>query len=228
MNLPKNIFTIYTSQDKDVLQYFLLHLQSVKNNFNIAIWSDDSIDDIELWKSANVSRLDETHVFPILLSNTFMNSEFVKSDEFRMVIERYKADKAVIVPIILDDCSWDVNFTFDHCIFNFNELQVFHKNENPISNGSPTDIVFTQVSYYIMGLLNSFTKKSAIEKPISTEEQKESSLATEGQIAFDFFEESVTESKDENGIKKQERSRGKKRLKKRINFLRRQRFKSRL
>ncbi|CAM4387632.1 DUF1566 domain-containing protein [Zobellia nedashkovskayae] len=212
MNLPKNIFTIYTSQDKDVLQYFLLHLQSVKNNFNIAIWSDDSVDDIDLWKSANVSRLDETHVFPILLSNTFMNSEFVKSDEFRMVIERYKADKAVIVPIILDDCSWDVNFTFDHCNFNFNELQVFHKNENPISNGSPTDIVFTQVSYYIMGLLNSFTKKSAIEKPISTEEQKESSLATEGQIAFDFFEESVTESKDENGIKNRKEAEAKKQV----------------
>jgi len=200
MNSLKNIFSIYTSQDKDVLQYFLLHLQSIKN-VNVAIWSDNSVDDIELWKSADLSRVNEADVFPILLSNAFMNSEFVKSDEFKMVVEQYKVHGAVIIPIILDDCSWDVTFTFDHYDFNFNELQVFHKTENPINNGNPTDIVFTQVSYYIMGLLNSLTKKSVLTTPIGAEEQKESRVVSEGQIAFDFFEESVAENKDENKIK---------------------------
>ncbi|MBT2163124.1 Lcl domain-containing protein [Zobellia barbeyronii] len=204
MNSTKNILAIYSSQDKDVLKYFLLHLQSIKNNFNIAVWSDDSVDDIEQWKSTNESRLPQTDVFPILLSNTFMNSEFVKSDEFKMLINRYKTDRAVIIPIILDECSWDVNFTFEHYNFNFNELQVFRKNENPISDGNPTDIVFTQISYYIMGLLNSLTKKNTIEKPVNVEEQKVSSSITEGQIAIDFFQESVSEHKVENEIKNKE------------------------
>ncbi|MGJ8735792.1 hypothetical protein [Zobellia laminariae] len=204
MNSTKNILAIYSGQDKDVLKYFLLHLQSIKNNFNIAIWSDAAVDDIEQWKSTNESRLGQTDVFPIFLSNTFMNSEFVKSDEFKMLINRYKADRVVIIPIILDECSWDVNFTFEHYNFNFNELQVFRKNENPISDGNPTDIIFTQVSYYIMGLLNSLTQKNTIEKTVNTEEERVSSSITEGQIAIDFFQESVAEHKVENEIKNKE------------------------
>ncbi|CAM3351439.1 TIR domain-containing protein [Zobellia roscoffensis] len=198
MILTKNIFAIYAGQDRDVLQSLLLHLQSIQKDFNIAIWSDVAIDDRQRLEPQNVSRLDRTDVFLLLLSHTFMNSEFIKQDEFKIVIDQYKEGKATIIPILLDDCQWDVEFTFDHYNFNFRELQVFQKDTNAISDWNPTDRVFMQVAYYMMGLLSSSAKKRAIEDPVHTDEQKMLNVEREGQIAIDFFSETVVDNKAES------------------------------
>src|SRR5680860_535386 len=189
MSSTKNIFAIYASQDKDVLQYLLLHLKPLEKDFNIAIWSDDAINPGQRWKPRNVSRSDHADVFLLLLSNTFMYSEFIKQDEFKMVIDRYKEGKAIVIPILLDDCPWDVEFTFDDYNFNFRELQVFRKDKKQIGDWNPTDKAFTQVAYYVRGLLASSTKRSSLEEPANKREKKLLNTKKEEQIVIDFSEE---------------------------------------
>src|SRR5680860_1482263 len=212
MSSTKNIFAIYASQDKDVLQYLLLHLKPLEKDFNIAIWSDDAINPGQRWKPRNVSRSDHADVFLLLLSNTFMYSEFIKQDEFKMVIDRYKEGKAIVIPILLDDCPWDVEFTFDDYNFNFGELQVFHKDERPIGDWNPTDKVFTQVAYYVRGLLTSSTKKSVLEDPANKGEKKILNTKKEEQIAIDFFEEREVNNKAERERKRKKEAEAKKRV----------------
>ncbi|MDT7827394.1 TIR domain-containing protein [Pricia sp. S334] len=212
MDSTKNIFAIYASQDKDILQYLLLHLQPLEKDFNISIWSDDAINRGQPWKPRNVSRLDHTDVFLFLVSNTFMCSEFIRQDEFKMVIDCYKDGKAVIIPIILDDCPWDAEFTFDDYTFNFKELQVFHKDENQIGDWHPTHKTFTQVSYYLRGLLASSTRKSAVEEPANKAGKKIRNTKKEEQITIDFFGEREAKNKAEWEGKREQEAEAKKRV----------------
>jgi len=201
MSSTKNIFAIYASQDKDVLKYLLLHLQPLEKDFNVAIWSDDAIKPGQPWKPRNVSRLDHADIFLLLLSNTFMYSEFIEQDEFKMVIDRYKEGKATVIPILLDDCPWDVEFTSDDYNFSFKELKVFPKDKKPIGDWNATDEAFKQVAYYVKGILNSSTKKNVLEEPLNIEGKKILSTKKEEQIAIDFFEE--REAERERKLKKE-------------------------
>ncbi|SDE80590.1 TIR domain-containing protein [Pricia antarctica] len=197
MNSTKNIFAIYANEDKDVLPSLLLHLKPLEKDFNIAIWSDDVINRGQPWTPRNVSRLNHADVFLFLLSNTFMYSEFIKQDEFKMVVDRYKEGKAIIIPLVLDDCPWNVEFTFNDYNFNFSELLVFHKDEKQIDDWNPTDKTFTQVAYYVRGLLASSTKKRDLEESAKRGGKKILNTKKEEQIVIDFFEEAEVNNNEE-------------------------------
>ena len=126
-----------------------------------------------------------------------MYSEFIKQDEFKTVIDRYKEGKAILIPILLDDCPWDIEFTFEDYYFNFRELLVFRKDEKSIGDWNPTDKAFTQVAYYVRGLLTSSTGKSALEVPVHKDEKKILNIKREEQIEIDFFEEKEVNNKAE-------------------------------
>ena len=189
MSLPKNILAIYDSQDKDVLQHLLAHLRPLEKDFHITILSDDAIHRGQTWKHQSISLLDHADVFLLLLSNTFMHSEFIKQDEFKMVIDSYKEGKATVIPILLDNCPWDVEFTFTDYTFNFKELLVFRQDEMQIGNWGPKDQVYTQVAYYVRGLLTSSTKKRTLLEPVTTGVKAIPETRKEEQIAIDFLEE---------------------------------------
>jgi hypothetical protein len=141
-----------------------------------------------------------------------MYSEFIKQDEFKMVIDRYKKGKAIVIPILLDDCAWDVEFTFDDYNFNFGELQVFRKDERPMGDWDPMDKVFTQVSYYVRGLLTSSTKKSALEEPANKGGEEMLNTNKVEQITIDFFEKRDVVNEAEREIKRKKEAEVKKRV----------------
>lgn len=191
MNPKKNILTIYANQDKDVLHYLLLHLQPLAKEFNVSIWSDNPIYPGQQWKPLNQSRLDDADVFLLLLSNSFMYSEFVKQIEFKMVIDRYKEGRATVIPVLLDDCPWDIEFTSDDYNFNFRQLQVFPKNEKPIGDWNTTDETFKEVSHFMTELFTPSIENSDQKEQSIKTEKKILNPKKEEQIAIDFFEEEM-------------------------------------
>ena len=219
MSSTKNILAIYAGQDKDVLQYLLPHLQPLTKEFNLTIWSEDAIDSGQPWNSQDRLRLHRADVFLIFLSNTFMNSEFIERDEFKGVIDRYKEGSAIVIPILLDECSWDIEFTSDDYNFNFKELQVFRKDKDSIGDWNPADKVCMQVAYYVRGLLSSSTKKSVLEEPENKEGKKQLKAREVEQIAIDFFQEGEVDPKvdrdreDKNEVEAKKREEESKKLK---------------
>ncbi len=214
MSSTKNIYAIYAKQDKEVLQYLLFHLQPLEKDHNVAIWSDDAINPGQRWKPRHVSRLDHADVFLLLLSNAFMYSEFIRQDEFKMVLDRFKEGRAFVIPILLDDCPWDVEFTFNDYTFNFRELQVFRKYQKPIGEWKPTDEIFKHVAYYVRGLLSSPIKKGVLEESANEGEEKMLNARNEGQIAIEFFEEREVNNEAERERKQNKQGEAKKRIEK--------------
>ena len=68
----------------------LHHLKTVKADQGITIWHDEPITSGQAWKPSDESRLDDTDIFLLLISNAFMYSEFIKQLEFKTIIGKTK------------------------------------------------------------------------------------------------------------------------------------------
>jgi len=196
MSATKNIFTIYADEDKQVLKYLMLHLQPLEREFHISFWSD-TIYTEQRWMPKSTLRLENTDIFVFLVSNAFMYSEFIKQDEFKTIIDYYKANTATVIPILLDDCPWDIEFTSDDYNFSFKELNVFPENRKPIGDWNATDEALEQVTHHFRTLLAPSIKKLITERTNDENEPETLSEKKEKQIAIDFLEEKALKTSSE-------------------------------
>lgn len=192
MGSQLNIFTIYTSKDKEAIAPVLDHLKSLEQEYKLTIWHDDPILEGLQWKPQMESRLQETEIFLLMLSSTFMYSEFVKQLEFKMLIDSYKAGESTVIPILLEDCPWDTEFLSDDYKFSFNELQVLPEQRKPIKKWGSEIEAYNSI---IASLDIIISKKTGI--PIAQEVEKKVPETTiiEDQIAISFDEEQAEEEK---------------------------------
>ena len=136
---PLNIYVVYTSEDTEVMLSLGQHLNQLKEFHTISIWQDDPILLGQYWLPKDDTRLGETDIFLLLVSDALMHSEFIHQLEFKMVIDRYKEDKSVVLPIIVDNCPWDIDFRSEDYNFNFNELEVLPSGGKPIAEWKLSD-----------------------------------------------------------------------------------------
>lgn len=163
MNAKKNIYVLYASLDKKLAHDLLRRLQLWEKDFNVSIWHDSPIYPGQQWKPQNLSRLNEADIFLFLLSNGFMYSEFIQQDEFKMIIDKYKEGKATVVPIVLENCPWDVDFNSDDYDFSFKELQVLPEDGKPINKWDSSDMALAQVTDHVKRMIAPATEDDDAE-----------------------------------------------------------------
>ncbi|MCW5515419.1 TIR domain-containing protein [Muriicola sp. Z0-33] len=180
MGRKTKISIIYFSEDKDVLLHLLHHLKDLMEDYNLAVWQDDPILPGQMWKPQNASLIQQADVFLLLISDHFMHSEFIKQLEFKLVIDRYKEDKARVLPIIIDKCNWDIEFKSDDYDFKLSELQVLPEVGKPISEWEVPELGYNSVAASIKKVIasigispdQSFTVKDEDEKVATAEEEQ--------------------------------------------------------
>ncbi|SDL83403.1 TIR domain-containing protein [Kriegella aquimaris] len=214
MRRKRNIFAIYAGQNNEQLLYLLLYLKQLEDEFNVAIWHDDPIYPEQQWKPKNASRFNRADIFLLLVSEAFLHSEFIKQDEFKLVINRYRRGKAIVIPVLLDDCKWDIDFEFDDHNFNIKELKVLPNEGKPITDWNSADQVFMQVVDHLKEVMASFTEnheqmksKDKIKKKMAVSNRKE-------QIEINFFEENKINAITEEDKRLKEEAEAKKKLQK--------------
>ena len=198
MDRKINIFIIYTSDDNDIMLRLLRHLQPLKELHDISIWHDDPIYTGQLWKSQIESRLNDADIFLFLVSDAFMHSEFIDQLEFKWAIDRYKEGVSKVMPILIDNCPWDIDFRSDDYNFNFKELQVLPEKGKPIVDWASPDEALDKITAAVASVIASLmddTDQGESEKIIevtpanandlnqteinSTEEREADSIAKE-------------------------------------------------
>lgn len=135
-----NVFLIYTKQDSGTLLQLLRHLDPIKNDLKVHFWYDDPVFPDKEWYPQIVSRFEEADVYLLLVSNALMYSKFMEQVEFKMIIDRYKIAKSKVIPLLLENCPWDVDFNADQYTFSFKELDVLPEKSKPLIEWeSPND-----------------------------------------------------------------------------------------
>ncbi|MEP3210224.1 MAG: TIR domain-containing protein [Maribacter sp.] len=201
------IFTIYTSEDKEILLHLLNHLKPFEKEFDVSFWHDDAIHSGQFWKPQIESRLHEADIFLLLVSNTFMYSEFVKQLEFKMVIDRYKEGKATVIPVLIDYCQWEIEFQSDDYDFSLNELQVLPEDAKPIKTWDSPNQAYANIAVNIKGVIKSLLGETTQEESEIQEAAQQTIDSAEEQIALSFNEE---EEENEEALRLQEEIKAKK------------------
>lgn len=101
-------FISYSHHDSELLEKLTTHLAVLRRDKLLDTWTDRKIDAGALI-DAEVSRaMEEAELFLLLVSASFINSDYCFAKEFARACERQADGEVTIVPIIVRDCSWKI------------------------------------------------------------------------------------------------------------------------
>lgn len=83
------------------------YLKGLQSNGEVEIWSDERITTGNLWDDEIRSKIGESQIALLLISQAFLNSQYIKNVEIPQFLEQRKTDGMVLFPIILSACEWD-------------------------------------------------------------------------------------------------------------------------
>ena len=101
------IFISYSHADRAALERLKVHLSTLRNH--IEIWDDRAIVPGQPWAAEIAANIEAADIILLLVSADFFNSEFIRGNEVRRALERNAEGSAVVVPIIIHECLWEID-----------------------------------------------------------------------------------------------------------------------
>ena len=104
---PVEVFIAYSHEDYTYLKEFEQHLRGLELEDQIVVWHSRKIGPGEDWKKQIDQHLDLDPLILLLISPSFVNSGYCIEKEAKRAMERHKAGKARVIPIILRKTDWE-------------------------------------------------------------------------------------------------------------------------
>jgi hypothetical protein len=103
---PIELFISYSHEDEELRQQFVKHLSILRRQELIADWRDRQILAGEEWAGEIDEHLNSSGIILLLISSSFLASNYCYDIEMKRAIERHEAGEAIVIPIILRACDW--------------------------------------------------------------------------------------------------------------------------
>jgi len=101
-----NAFISYSHADAKLKSDLITHLTPLKRLGIISTWNDQEIKAGDEWEKAIATKLAKADLVLLLISADFIASEFCYTKELTTALDRHKAKKAMVIPVILRPCLW--------------------------------------------------------------------------------------------------------------------------
>ena len=98
-----SVFCSFSQQDEKLYRGLVTHLATLKRRGIIADWYDRRV---EGWKGEVDDRLDSADLILMLISPSFISSEYCYDAEVARAMKRHEAGEARVIPVILRPCDW--------------------------------------------------------------------------------------------------------------------------
>jgi len=122
---PVEIFCSYSHDDEAHRLALYKQLAALRREGVAVYWDDRKIEPSEEWKKEIDQRLNTADVILLLISASFINSDYCYAIEMQRAMQRYEAGEAQVVPIIVEPCDWKK--------LPFEKLQVLPKSAKPVT-----------------------------------------------------------------------------------------------
>jgi hypothetical protein len=132
-----SIFISYSHRDDEWRQELDTHLSGLRRQGVISVWHDRRIVPGEEWERAIAENLETADVILLLVSSDFIASDYCYKIEMERAVERHEAGEAVVIPVILRSCVWQ--------IAPLKKLQTLPRDTKPIKSATDRDEAFTEV-----------------------------------------------------------------------------------
>lgn len=106
-SIPLSIFIAHTHYDCRLLQYIEQILLTIKYQGNNIGWHPGEIALDTSWKMNRHNYLESVDLILLLVTRAFLATEYCYSDQLKLAIWRHTEEKAYIIPILMEACSWD-------------------------------------------------------------------------------------------------------------------------
>lgn len=101
-------FISYSHEDSELLEKLIVHLAALKRESLIDTWTDKEIHAGGVIDDHVDAAMEEAQLFLLLVSASFIHSDYCYAKEFTRAQERHAAGEATIVPIIVRECDWKI------------------------------------------------------------------------------------------------------------------------
>ncbi|MEO1263070.1 MAG: SUMF1/EgtB/PvdO family nonheme iron enzyme [Bacteroidota bacterium] len=105
-NRIPHIFIAYARKDKTALDKLRTHLNILQRRKLCRIFFDGEITPGEHWDSRLKEELHRADIFVLLVSEDFLDSDYVNEVELPKILEKQKNNECEVIPVILRDCLW--------------------------------------------------------------------------------------------------------------------------
>lgn len=162
-----HIFCGYAHEDKPLFNQLHEHLAVLRSEEYITLWHYGEILPGAEWESAITYHLDQADLILLLISPSFMHSEYCRGKEMRRAIERHKTGEVHVLPILLRPTpAWEATV--------LGSLQALPRQAKPVTTWRNRDEAFANIT-------------EGIIKVIQQAQQEEKYPIQAYGLAFDYY-----------------------------------------
>jgi hypothetical protein len=149
---PIRLFYSYSHKDETLRDELEEHLSLLKRQGYIIGWHDRRIGAGEEWRGQLDRNLEEAQVILLLISPSFLASDYCYDIETKRALERHEQSEAKVIPILLRPCDWKGA--------PFGKLQGLPIDLKPVTSWLNRDEAFTNVAQGIRRIIEDMAAKS--------------------------------------------------------------------
>jgi len=138
ITVPIRLFYSYSHKDETLRDELEEALTLLERQGLISEWHDRKIGAGEEWKGAIDQNLEEAQVILLLVSSSFLASDYCWDVETKRAIERHDQGVAKVIPVILRPCDWHGA--------PFGQLQALPKDAKAVTTWTNKDEAWTDVA----------------------------------------------------------------------------------
>ena len=133
-----SVLLCYARDDERIVNQLKKHLSSLERNGRIELWDDGNISPGAEWRQEIDKHLTEAQIILLLISSSFLASNYCYTVEMQRAIERHERKEARVIPVILRPVHWNEP--------PIDKLKALPSHEKPISTWKHPDEGFTNVT----------------------------------------------------------------------------------
>jgi hypothetical protein len=125
-------FISYSHRDAASVLKLRRQLDPVTRKLGVELWIDDNIRAGDVWDKKIKEALSRATLFLFCISSDLLFSRYIDQVELRAAREKYDRGEALMIPVILRDCTWE-------WVEVFSELHAVPKSGRAIQLWKPQD-----------------------------------------------------------------------------------------
>lgn len=102
-----SVFISYAREDEALLEELRDHLGGLRTGRYIKDWTDGQIVPGQEWQPEIIRRLNEADIILLLVTRSFLGSQFISRVELTKALERHRHNETVVIPVILKPADWE-------------------------------------------------------------------------------------------------------------------------
>jgi Thermolysin metallopeptidase, alpha-helical domain/Thermolysin metallopeptidase, catalytic domain/TIR domain len=134
---PHQIFYSYSHKDESLRDALDEHLSILERRGLVQVWHDRNIGGGDEWREAIDEQLETADIILLLISASFIKSDFCWSVEMKQALKKQERGEAHVIPIIVRPVEWTAA--------PFGHLQALPKDAKPVTVWTNRDMAWMDV-----------------------------------------------------------------------------------